>query len=201
MEQKKINIFSNPDEIDALINSKLKQFPCKGGKQSSKNVTWSDEELSIIDSVIWDYISKQGLSREQTAQQIHGRWDIALSTARRYITDSIKRMASTYTEEDQEEQDVYVLGFDQPIDYFKGGTWLAIPQGAKNVSEAKEFISYVEKTIDDAFDETINRTFDIYSLEYLAFAGSYGIRTTSPRSPIPVPLRWVCEKPITSVSL
>lgn len=30
-----------------------------------------------------------------------------------------------------------------PHDYFKGGTWLAIPQGAKNVSEAKEFISYV----------------------------------------------------------
>ena len=27
-----------------------------------------------------------------------------MSTARRYITDSIKRMASTYTEEDQEEQ-------------------------------------------------------------------------------------------------
>lgn len=99
-----MTIFSNPDEIDALINSKLKQFPCKGGKQSSKNVTWSDEELSIIDSVIWDYISKQGLSREQTAQQLYSRWDISLSTARRYITDSIKRMASTYTEEDQEEQ-------------------------------------------------------------------------------------------------
>ena len=99
MEKKeKVNIFSNPDEIDALINSRLEQFPRKGGKQSSKNVTWSDEELSIIDSVIWDYISKQGLSREQAAQQLYGRWNICLSTARRYITDSIKRMASAYTE-------------------------------------------------------------------------------------------------------
>ena len=50
----KVNIFSRPEEIDALINSRLEQFPRKGGKQSSKNVTWSDEELSIIDSVIWD---------------------------------------------------------------------------------------------------------------------------------------------------
>lgn len=99
----KVNIFSSPEEIDSLINSRLKQFPRKGGKSCSKHVSWSDEELSIIDSVIWDYISTQGLSREATAQQLHSRWDISLSTARKYITDSIKRMASTYTEEDQEE--------------------------------------------------------------------------------------------------
>lgn len=99
----KVNIFSKPEEIDALINSRLKQFPRKGGKSCSKHVSWSDEEISIIDSVIWDYISTQGLSREATAQQLHSRWDISLSTARKYITDSIKRMASTYTEEDQEE--------------------------------------------------------------------------------------------------
>ena len=103
MERNSINIFSNPDEIDALINSRLQQFPRKGGKQSSKNVTWSEAEISIIDSVIWDYISKQGLSREATAQQLYSRWDISLSTARRYVTDSIKRMANTYTKEEQEE--------------------------------------------------------------------------------------------------
>lgn len=103
MERNNINIFSNPDEIDALINSRLQQFPRKGGKTSSRNVSWSDAEIQIIDSVIWDYISKQGLSREATAQQIYSRWDISLSTARRYVTDSIKRMADTYTKEEQEE--------------------------------------------------------------------------------------------------
>ena len=103
MERNSINIFSNPDDIDALINSRLQQFPRKGGKQSSKNVTWSEAEISIIDGVIWDYISKQGLSREATAQQLYSRWDISLSTARRYVTDSIKRMANTYTKEEQEE--------------------------------------------------------------------------------------------------
>ena len=103
MERNSINIFSNPDEIDALINSRLKQFPRKGGKTSSRNVSWSDSELQIIDSVIWDYIAKQGLSREATAQQIYSRWDISLSTARKWITDSIKRIANTYTKEEQEE--------------------------------------------------------------------------------------------------
>lgn len=103
MERSSINIFSNPDEIDALINSRLQQFPRKGGKTSSRNVSWSESELQIIDSVIWDYIAKQGLSREATAQQIYSRWDISLSTARKWITDSIKRIANTYTQEEQEE--------------------------------------------------------------------------------------------------
>ena len=100
----KVNIFSSPEEIDSLINSRLKQFPRKGGKSCSKHVSWSEAEIQIIDSVILDYIAKQGLSREACAQQIYSRWDISMSTARRYVTDSIKRMASTYTEEDQEEQ-------------------------------------------------------------------------------------------------
>ena len=103
MERNSINIFSNPDEIDALINSRLQQFPRKGGKTSSRNVSWSEAELQIIDSVILDYIAKQGLSREATAQQLYFRWDISLSTARKWITDSIKRIANTYSEEEQEE--------------------------------------------------------------------------------------------------
>ena len=104
MEQKNsINIFSSPEEIDSLINSRLKQFPRKGGKSCSKHVSWSEAEIQIIDSVIWDYMAKQGLSREATAQQIYSRWDISLSTARKWITDSIKRIANTYTKEEQEE--------------------------------------------------------------------------------------------------
>ena len=104
MEQKNsINIFSSPEEIDSLINSRLKQFPRKGGKSCSKHVSWSEAEIQIIDSVIWDYMAKQGLSREATAQQIYSRWDISLSTARKWITDSIKRIADTYSQEEQEE--------------------------------------------------------------------------------------------------
>lgn len=104
MEQKNsINIFSNPEEIDSLINSRLKQFPRKGGRSCSKHVSWSEAEIQIIDSVIWDYMAKQGLSREATAQQIYSRWDISLSTARKWITDSIKRIANTYSQEEQEE--------------------------------------------------------------------------------------------------
>ena len=103
MKMEKVDIFSRPEEIDALINSRLEQFPRKGGRSCSKHVSWSDAEIQIIDSVIFDYIAKQGLSREATAQQIYSRWDISLSTARKWITDSIKRIANTYSEEEQEE--------------------------------------------------------------------------------------------------
>lgn len=99
-----VNIFSKPEEIDRMINSRLEQFPRKGGKTCSKNVSWSDDEIQLIDAVIMDYISSQGLSREQTAQQLESRWDISISTARRYVTECIKRFASNYTEDDAEEQ-------------------------------------------------------------------------------------------------
>ena len=36
-----------------------------------------------------------------------------------------------------------------PVDYFKGGTWLAIPKGSQKVEEAKEFVKFV--TTDKTF--------------------------------------------------
>ena len=100
----KVNIFSDPAKIDAVVKSKLAQFNRKGGKIYPGNVSWSESELELIDGVIWGYITEQGLSREKTAQQIADRWNIALSTARKYISDSIKRMAKNIPEEDVEER-------------------------------------------------------------------------------------------------
>ena len=105
MENKNsVNIFSEPEKIDAMINSRLAQFPRKGGKTCSKNVSWSDDELQLIDGVIWSYITEQGLSREATALQLFNRWDISMSTARRYVVDSIKRMTKSFPEEEMEEK-------------------------------------------------------------------------------------------------
>lgn len=105
MEQNKpISIFDRPEQIDAVIKSKLAQFPVKGGKAPSKKVSWTEEELSLMDYVIWSYITEDGLSREATAAQIHDRWGIALSTARKYITESIKRAAARFPAEDIEEK-------------------------------------------------------------------------------------------------
>lgn len=105
MEQKsKINIFSKPEDIDRMINTRLEQFPRKGGKTSSRNVTWSEDEIALIDAVVMDYITTQGLSREATAHQLESRWDISLSTARRYIKEAISRFSNSFTDDDQEEQ-------------------------------------------------------------------------------------------------
>ena len=103
-KEEEVNIFSNPEKIDAMIKTRLDQFPRRGGSLPPRKVRWSESELAIIDYVIWTYITEQGLSREATAQQIHSRWGISLSTARRYITDSIKRAATKFPAEDIEEK-------------------------------------------------------------------------------------------------
>ena len=100
MERNNINIFSNPDEIDAVIKSKLAQFSTKGGKQKNSLVKWTDEEIELRDAVIIDYITTNGLSREKTAQQISSRWDISMATARKYVTEAIKHFCDNVVEED-----------------------------------------------------------------------------------------------------
>ena len=100
---KTVNIFSKPEDIDSVIKSRLAQFTKKGGKGTNNN-TWSPEELELLDSVVLQYITEQGLSRERTAQQIKVRWDIALSTARKYLKNAIDRFCKATAAETKEEQ-------------------------------------------------------------------------------------------------
>lgn len=108
METNKINIFSKPELIDTMVKTKLQQFPVRGGKTSSRKVKWSDQELEVIDNVIWQYMTEQGLSRERTAQQLHERWGIAMITARLYIKNAINRMANTYNENTDELRKIFL---------------------------------------------------------------------------------------------
>lgn len=101
MEEKKVNIFSAPEEIDAAIKSRINSFCTKGGKNSS---AWTEDEMQLRDSVIWEYLVKQGLSREDTAQQIAARWDITVSTARKYVMKAIKNLANAFKESDNLEE-------------------------------------------------------------------------------------------------
>lgn len=90
------------ERVDTLINTRLSQFRVKGGSALPKKVGWSDEEIQIMDNVIWSYLVTKGMSRENTAKQLTQRWDIALSTARKYVSECIKRMSNIYTQEDIE---------------------------------------------------------------------------------------------------
>ena len=85
-KEKKINIFSDPEKIDAVIKSRLSMFSRKGGTQKNDQVKWTEEELELRDAVIIDYITVNGLSRERTAQQIADRWDVSMNTARTWVT-------------------------------------------------------------------------------------------------------------------
>ena len=102
MEKKeKVNIFSDPEKVDAIIKSRLAQFSTKGGTQKNSLVKWTEAELELRDAVIMDYLTVNGLSRERTAQQIADRWDVTMQSARNYVRDAITRIAKNYVEIDE----------------------------------------------------------------------------------------------------
>lgn len=100
-EKEKVNIFSEPEKVDAIIKSRLAQFSTKGGTQKNSLVKWTEAELELRDAVIMDYLTVNGLSRERTAQQIADRWDVTMQSARNYVRDAITRFAKNYVEIDE----------------------------------------------------------------------------------------------------
>ena len=101
MKTEKVNIFSEPEKVDAIIKSRLAQFSTKGGTQKNSLVKWTEAELELRDAVIMDYLTVNGLSRERTAQQIADRWDVSMQSARNYVKDAITRFAKNYVEIDE----------------------------------------------------------------------------------------------------
>lgn len=102
-QNKPITVFDRPEQIDAVINTKLANMPQTGGKSNSIKNAWKPEEMELRNAVIMQYIAEQGLSRERTAQQITNRWNITLGTARNWVAKAISDFASSYAEEDQEK--------------------------------------------------------------------------------------------------
>lgn len=102
-QEKKVNIFSDPEKIDILIKNKLASLPAKNGKGNSIKTAWSEDELQLRDAVVLQYITEQGLSKMKTAQQLMDRWGITLQCAYNYINDALDRFVAV-DEEDQEEQ-------------------------------------------------------------------------------------------------
>ena len=101
MSKEKVNIFSRPEEIDTVIKSKLSQFSTKGGKSKNSLVKWLDEELELRDAVVMDYLTA-GLSRERTAQQLSDRWDVSISTGRKYVQEAVERFCKNQVEESED---------------------------------------------------------------------------------------------------
>lgn len=99
----KISIFSKPDFIDGLIKSRLQTFSRKGGHTNNKVQSWTQEEIELRNAVIYDYISKQACSREETARQISARWDISMAQARKYIKSALDDFCANWEQEDKDK--------------------------------------------------------------------------------------------------
>lgn len=103
----KKGIENNKEQIDAIIVGKLKQFPQTGNKcTSGYKRSWTDEELEMRDAAILDLVKK--MSREQAAQQIKERWGITIITARKYVTQAIKRFADSFEDDYEELKRIFI---------------------------------------------------------------------------------------------
>lgn len=96
----------NNEEIDAIVKTKLAQFSRNGGK--APIARWSEEELEIVDAVIWDLLTVGCLSREQTAQELSKRWGVTVGTARKYIQNAIKRLAGQFEEDTETKRKMFL---------------------------------------------------------------------------------------------
>lgn len=104
-KKNKITIWDDPESIDRVLKTRINSFSKKGGKGCpNNNQKWTEEELELRDAVILAYICEQGLSREATSQQIAARWDIAQSTARKYVNMAITNLCNHYKDEETVEK-------------------------------------------------------------------------------------------------
>ena len=102
-KEKSVTIFDEPDIIDTYMKTKISSFTRNGGKNNGKVNFWTDDELELRNAVVLDYIGKKGYSREQTARELHRRWEIGMPTARRYIKDAIAALVENYKDTSQKE--------------------------------------------------------------------------------------------------
>lgn len=76
--------FLTPEQADKFILARRK------GKG------WTKEDKMIRDSIIWEYICNQGLSRYATAQQISERWQVSMVQAYEYIREALQTLVGDY---------------------------------------------------------------------------------------------------------
>lgn len=96
------------EQIDAIIKSRLEQFARKGGVNGARNTHWTEDELELMDNVIWDLITKRGYSREAASQKLKERWDVHITTARKYVKQAIERVSNAYEEDTDKLRKVFL---------------------------------------------------------------------------------------------
>lgn len=85
-------------KIDAVMKTRLEQTApnCRTGTKAR----WTPEELELRDNAIMSLLMTN--SRYSTAQEIHNRWGISFSTAKRYVQEAVRHFAESF--EDKEEE-------------------------------------------------------------------------------------------------
>jgi len=90
--------FITPDEADNAIKAHIED----ARKCRSNGHPWPSDLLLIRNSIIVEYICRQGLSNYNCALQISSRWGIAVKTAQAWIREAMSCLAE-YAETDLEK--------------------------------------------------------------------------------------------------
>lgn len=80
--------FIEPEEIDTIIRNRISVSQ----KGTQKN-PWPADEIALRNSVIYQYMLEQGLSRRRCAEQISSRWGVSQAMAYRYIKSAFDEFA------------------------------------------------------------------------------------------------------------
>lgn len=84
--------FMKPEEIDEIMRSIIDDHHTKKGKGSGHQKRWTEGDIALRDSVIYDLLG-QGLSKRRVAEEISSRWGSGYSTSYTYIQDALARLA------------------------------------------------------------------------------------------------------------
>lgn len=85
--------FITPEEADVAIKAQIEE----GRKNRTNAHPWPQDLLLIRNSIIVEYICRQGLSNYNCALQISSRWGIAVKTAQAWIRDAMSCLAEHAT--------------------------------------------------------------------------------------------------------
>lgn len=97
-DNKLLNIFSTPEDIDKHIRKGLANQNAKGGSK----VCWTKDEIEIMDFVIMEYLTVNMLSPVRTAYQLVDRWGMCYGVARKHVADAQKRWMKKHIPETEE---------------------------------------------------------------------------------------------------
>lgn len=85
------------EDVDKIIIPVIED--CKANKQKNGKITWTEPLLALRNSVLFDLMYKQGLSKAQTVEVLQARWQISMQKCYKYINEANDALEQNYQDD------------------------------------------------------------------------------------------------------